>query len=349
MGDRAMPSFIRLPTMLSLLSCSMLLEAGADRDNPSLNAALLQEGIPLVKAHSADLNLRISSGAAFDSDIGRIFAYYAVGRESLHLPAQFYLFRHTNAGWLGGRFDWPKSNDHWQNGLESCGGGSLSASVSEHYVYVHGHVSPSAGCTMIFDHALRPITSLWNLQLLELKRGKLLLQKNWIHVSPERALKLSIFDLPTRRETAVFPIEQETPTRLRYRQQMGRMYRSCEAVPECFARLSKVMLNDEASSPSEDLLSMQYDAKLDALLLQIKVDDLVYREFFPTENWHTPHYWVLYKNLLGNREMRVFQAADFEQAFVARHIDSQQTKVNVSIPASTLKPTQAMLDWAWQR
>jgi hypothetical protein len=112
------------------------------------------------------------------------------------LSESFYLFRKTVKGWIGGRFDWPASSIDER--FNACIDGGISPSVSASFVLIQGRVTPSASCILVFDHALRPITSLWSLHLLELDRTRMLLHHNQIHFSPEHALKISVFDLRTR-------------------------------------------------------------------------------------------------------------------------------------------------------
>jgi hypothetical protein len=289
-----------------------------------------------------DLDFRISSGDAIDTKIGRIFSYYAIPRASNALGSSFYLFRKTQKSWIGGRFDWPLS-DYSSQGIESCRGGSLSPSVGENFIFITGRVTPSAGCTRVFDLALQPITSLWGMHVRELDRTRLLLHHNQIHFSPEHALKVSIFDLRTREVRTIFPVAPELapefPTRVRYRRKIAELYRRCETELECREAFVQDTQPNHSGVPNEDLIELQYNRELDALMMEVRVDDYSHRSFFPKDQWRTPHYWVFYNKLLGKTMVRAVSAGAFKREFgKLRTLESRGLRL----------PTQAMLDWVWR-
>lgn len=322
---------------------------GADKDNPSLRQALSDFGIPLSMARTVDLELRVSSGEAFNPDCPKsaqtavsptcnsaatLFAYYAIPREAESLSEHFYLFRKIDGRWRGGRYRWPDDSDRqsWDRVI-GCAGGSIFPRVSQSLILIHGHNGPSAGCTMVFDAHLQPLITVAGLHEQILGTSHVILRQNLVHFSHDRRLDLWLVDIKHKTARKIYPSTNEFPARRAFRLAMAKRFARCDLSPECYAKQADSNISF-LGDLNEDEGEFFYAPALDALMFSITVDDDVEKFLLPPEPWTAPTYIALYKKLLHQPE--------------ARFVDRNQFIDKFGEAALKAPPSKAILDWVWE-
>ena len=288
--------------------CSLSLCAQSDRQNPSLRSALATEGIPAHYAFTKDLDLRISSGTAVDTPLGRVFAHYVIPRSANSLTETFYLFRKLKSGWIGGKMQWPEPSE---NGSFECVGGSISVSAQGGYLIVHGHVTPSAGCLLVLNAQLKPLRSFYGIGSHFVGSRNLLITGSNVHFAPTHPLKLWILDAKSGDKVLIYPVANESAGRTLFRSQLRKLQEQCEADASstigCRQRWLDADLNFDGSIVSEDSLGVYAAPELGAFMVEVKVEDYTERQFYYAEATQqtnplqqsvctTGSYWLLTKN-----------------------------------------------------
>ena len=357
--------------------CSLSLCAQDDRDNPSLRSALQTAGIPAHYAFANDLDLRISSGAAVDTPLGRVFAYYAIPRNAESLSKTFYLFRKLKSGWIGGKMQWPEASE---NGSFECEGGGISVSAEGSYLILHGHVTPSAGCLLVLNSQLKPLRSFYGIGAHFVGGRNLLITGSNVHFAPTHPLKLWILDAESGDKVSVYPLANESAGRRQFRAQLGKLQETCEEDAStqsgCRQRWLDADLNFDGAILSEDNVGFFVAPKLGAFLVEVKVEDYAERQFYYAEAtqqskpnqqsvcttgshwrltnngecedsrsdagkigalWKTPNFFVVYKNLAGR----------IPNKWQAKAIDREEFVARFGALATERAPDAAMLDALW--
>lgn len=346
--------------------CWLASHAQDDRDNPSLRELFVKEGVPIFHASESDLDKRISSGDAIESSIGRILVYYAIPRDGKTLGNSFYVFRKDKSGWLGGKMNWPgTSND----GRFACQGGSISVAVQGGYVLIHGHLTPSAGCTLVLDQQLAPIRSFDNIGTTFVGGENFAVTGANIHFAPVHPLKIWILNMETGEKESVYPVANESKDRKMFRETIKALYDACEsdsaAIGGCRQRLLDADLNNDGDTPSEDSYGIYAAPELAAFMVDVRVFDDTSRAFFadnknvfpmsagagyntsnlpkpPRHEWKTPHFMVIYRNTAGlsSRNSRI-------AGWQAKAIDANEFILRFGDAASRRAPDAAMLQAIW--
>jgi hypothetical protein len=200
------------------LACLLGRPASAE----TLAELLARERIQFKVTRGADLARRASSGEVLDTPEIRIVATYAV--EGHLLDDHLYVFRLAKARgtWSGAEVRWPKSSK------TDCTGGSITRIVEANgYIYLAGHLNPSAECTMVLTKSLALSATLDGWPVAHFADGRIVYEHSEPHFAPTHYAELSIYDPVRRRERQIYPPKPESPLRRQYREKVGIAYARC--------------------------------------------------------------------------------------------------------------------------
>src|SRR5436305_8944314 len=132
------------PALLMTAACLLGRPAVAATGTETLRELLAREHIDFQVTRSEDLDKPVSSGDVLDTAGSRIIATYVA--EGHFLGDRVYVFRlaKPQGTWRAAEVRWPEISD------TSCQGGSILAiRAVKGFLYLDGHINPSASCTMV--------------------------------------------------------------------------------------------------------------------------------------------------------------------------------------------------------
>jgi hypothetical protein len=222
-------------TILSLLlagACLLGRPAFAETDagRGTLAELLARERINLQVPRRQDLGKTISDGADLDTTDARIVATYV---DSGSIFDDLYVFRRdkTQGSWRVAEVHWPGDSE------TACRGGSITRLIAANgYIYLAGHINPSAECTMVLTEKLELQGTLYGWPVAQFQDGRIVYQHSEIHFAPTHYAELSIYDPAKRRHQPLYPPKPEPPLRKIYRERVRVAYERCcvdHPQPDC--------------------------------------------------------------------------------------------------------------------
>jgi hypothetical protein len=196
--------------------------AFADTGTETLRELLAREHIDFQVSHGEDLERRAIDGGVLDTPETRIVATYVLegNRESDRL----YVFRQAKpqGSWRAAEVRWPESSD------TSCQGGSIiKIRAVNGFLYLDGHVTPSASCTMVLTESLTLHDTLLGWPVAYFRDGRVVYQHSEPHFAPTHYAELSIYDPVSRRSRKIYPPSPATPLRRQYIEKTRTAYARC--------------------------------------------------------------------------------------------------------------------------
>ena len=177
----------------------------------TLREMLQREGIPSDVCRSTDLEMQTTSGATADLEDSRIIATYVQRDHSSNLGDDFYLFRldKRSRRWSASELRWPDLETSQTDGrVKSCHGGSFSGiDRSDNFIYLDGHITPSASCTMIVTRDLRFHGTFAGWVVGRSRGDRVVYEHNEIHFTPTHYVELSLYDPVSRTSRKIYPLK----------------------------------------------------------------------------------------------------------------------------------------------
>jgi hypothetical protein len=197
----------------------------------TLRELLQREGIPSGECRSEDLEKQVTSGTAADLEGARFVATYVQEGDSSVLPDEFYLFRldRQSGIWSTGVLKWPEPELGGTDGrVKSCQGGSLMrVDASDNFIYVDGHITPSASCTMVVTRDLKFHGTFAGWVVGRFKGDTLVYQHSQIHFAPTHYVELSLYDSASRTSRKIYPFKPYQAVRQAYIAEVQAVYDRC--------------------------------------------------------------------------------------------------------------------------
>jgi hypothetical protein len=210
------------PALLLAAACLLGRPAFAETGRRTLAELLARERIDFQITHSEDLDKPVIDGDVLDTLETRVVATYVVegNRESDRL----YVFRRAKpqGNWKSAEVRWPESSD------TSCRGGSITdIAAANGFLYLTGHINPSAACTMVLTEKLALQDTLYGWPVARFQDGRIVYQHSEIHFAPTHYAELSIYDPVSRRSRQIYPPSPAPPLRRQYIEKVRAAYERC--------------------------------------------------------------------------------------------------------------------------
>ncbi len=209
----------------------------------TLREMLLREGIPLEMSRTNDLEKQVTSGSACDLKDSRIVATYVQEGNSSILGEYFYVYRFDKRSgkWAANELKWP---DLSQDGkVKSCQGGSLTRiDGADNFIYLDGHINPSASCTMVVTRDLKFHGTFYGWVVGRSRGDTVVYEHSEIHFAPTHYVELSLYDPVSRTSRKIYPLKPYQAVR------QGYIAKVQAAYAECCQRL----LTDNTQLPRKD-------------------------------------------------------------------------------------------------
>jgi hypothetical protein len=280
---------------------ALLALAAAPLRAETLGELLGREAIDFRPSQAGDLDREVVNGSTLDSEHARVIATYVSGADS---PADvLYVFRldRDDGKWRAVELRWPADPDRY------CQGGSIvEITQSQHFVFLDGHRTPSASCTMVLTNDLAFHDTVWGWKRALFDGDLLVYEHSQPHFAPTHPVEVSIYDAVTRRHTPLYPLPHDPPLRRRYLAKVRAAYARC-----CRARVPRgcggafVDRNHHCDPQLFDqaLVEVAADEASDALALVVRFEDIVAEH---------PSVLYVYRHLtrLGPLEVRELPLAD---------------------------------------
>jgi hypothetical protein len=197
----------------------------------TLKEMIRREGVPAELCQTADLDKQTTSGTDADAEDSKIIATYVQTAGSTTLDNSFYLFRldKPNGRWSGTKLHWPEFETAATDGrVKSCQGGSFGQIVtSGDFIYLDGHVSPSASCTMVTTRDLTVRGTFYGWIVGQFQAGRVVYEHSQVHFAPTHYVELSIYDPAHRTSLKIYPLKPYQRVRLAYISAVRAAYDKC--------------------------------------------------------------------------------------------------------------------------
>jgi hypothetical protein len=197
----------------------------------TLKEMMQREGIPAGLSQTTDLQKKITSGADTDVEDSKIVATYVQAANSTTLDDEFYVFRldKRSSRWSGTKLNWPELETTRTDGrVKSCHGGSfVRIDASENFIYLDGHINPSASCTMVVTRDLKFHSTFYGWVVRQFKEDSVLYEHSEVHFAPTHYVELSLYDPIDRTSRKIYPLKPYQRLRLAYIAEVQTAYNEC--------------------------------------------------------------------------------------------------------------------------
>jgi hypothetical protein len=197
----------------------------------TLREMLQREDIPSDVCRSIDLEKQITSGSATDFKDSRIIATYVQEGNSSALGDEFYLFRldKRSGRWTATELRWPDLEISRTDGrVKSCHGGSLTRiDASDNFIYIDGHINPSASCTMVVTQDLKFHGTFHGWVVGRSRGDTVVYEHSEVHFAPTHYVELSIYDPVNHTSRRIYPLKPYQAVRLAYIAEVQAAYDEC--------------------------------------------------------------------------------------------------------------------------
>ncbi|HEY2293624.1 MAG TPA: hypothetical protein VGM86_23205 [Thermoanaerobaculia bacterium] len=183
---------------------------------------LAREHIDFQVTRGEDLDKPVSSGDTLDTADTRIIATYVA--EGGLLGDRVYVFRlaKPQGTWRAAEVRWPEKPE------TGCQGGSILKIRSvKGFLYLDGHINPSASCTMVLTDNLKLHDTFYGWPVTQFQDGRVVYEHSEMHFAPTFYVELSIYDPMSRRSRQIYPPSPATPLRRQYIEKTKVAYERC--------------------------------------------------------------------------------------------------------------------------
>jgi hypothetical protein len=204
----------------------------------TLGELLQSKGIREEGIRPEDLPRQVTGGSELETPESKWLMTYVMDKTN---PAMtygseyFYAFRQDKKSgrWTAARLTWPalkidrKSNQIIPR-VEACRGGAITRiDHAAEFIYIHGHINPSAGCTMVVTRDLKFHDTFYGWTVGELKDGRIVYQHSEVHWAPTHFVELSLYDPIRKAKRAIYPMKPYQSVRMAYMGQVKAVYDAC--------------------------------------------------------------------------------------------------------------------------
>lgn len=210
--------------LLTLLWAAVLWAVCASSTHAqTLREALADSGVTAENAKLANLDRDIDGEAQFADETQFVIAYYLENdTENLKPPLFLDRLDRKSGAWRSVTITEPSTKS---DGSEvSCAGAVLNVKAMNDRLLVETHVTPSAGCLLIFSGDLRLEKSLYGWQVGQAGESRIVFHRSEVHFAAVHPAEIALYDLKTGRETQLFPRKPFQAIRLARIQQLKDFY-----------------------------------------------------------------------------------------------------------------------------
>jgi hypothetical protein len=127
-----------------------------------------------------------------------------------------------------------RTTGRWRHAtLRQQVGSVLAVKLSERYILIEGHASPSAGVGLLLNQThLRTVSRLSGYGLRFLPDSSILYRANMVHFAPVHQERLMVFDPKAHREAEIFPGRVESAVAASYRRKILATYERLSAAQQ---------------------------------------------------------------------------------------------------------------------
>lgn len=212
----------RIPVLVLAAACLLGRPTFAATGQQTLAELLARERIDVQAVRSEDLARPITGGDVLDIAGIQIIVTYATADH--HQDDHLYVFRRTRGqgSWRVAEVRWPELSD------TACQADSITdIAAASGYVYLTGHINPSAECTMVLTEKLELQDTLYGWPVAQLQDGRIVYQHSEIHFAPTHYAELSIYDPVNRKRHQLYPPQPAPPLRRDYLEKVRVAYGRC--------------------------------------------------------------------------------------------------------------------------
>jgi hypothetical protein len=192
-----------------------LLVMPAHSSGQTLGEMVAWEGIDFKITQQADLQKNLTSGDSLESNEARIVATYV--DEGGYLSETLYVFRFDKSG---RRWSAAELRPH-------CGGAITGIDYSKNFIYLKGHINPSACCTVVLTKDLKVHDEVHGWVVGLFGDENVAYYHNQIHFTPAHCVELSIYSPQTRTHRQIYPMKPYQEIRRQYLAKVRAVYEKC--------------------------------------------------------------------------------------------------------------------------
>ncbi len=197
----------------------------------TLREMLAREGIREDLCRHEDLSKEVNGLTEGENPDSRILATHVLLPGASTLDEFFYAFRFDKKSnnWTGARLDWPVRNpDKLVNPAESCQGGTITRiDQMDRYIYLEGHINPSASCTMVVTRDLEFQGTFYGGVVGQFKSGLVIYEHSEVHWAPTHYVELSLYDPIHQTSRKIYPLKPYQSVRTAYIAKVKEVYEAC--------------------------------------------------------------------------------------------------------------------------
>jgi hypothetical protein len=193
----------------------------------TLREMLKREGIHFKITNPGDLEKQISSGESEENEQARTIATYVYDG---HLSETLYVFRFDKLlkKWNAAELKWPQHSHGGISGPSVCQGGAIvNIEWSAHFIYLDGHINPSASCTMVLTKELKVSDTIYGWVVGIFANETVLYQHSEVHFAPTHYVELSVYHPTTRTRKKIYPMKPYQEVRRQYMIKVKAAYEKC--------------------------------------------------------------------------------------------------------------------------
>lgn len=211
-----------------ILGPLFLLLISAYAAGETLGDLLKREGIHFEITKLADLGKQLTSGVAVDSNRARVIATYVDdgGRFSNTL----YVFRFDKLlqSWNAAELKWPTQSANGSLGSAPCQGGSIvRIEQANNFIYLDGHITPSASCTLVVTQELQYYDTVYGWVVGVFANDAVVYEHSQIHFAPTHFVEMSIYNPSKRTHRKIYPAKPYQRVRQRHITRVKAAYARC--------------------------------------------------------------------------------------------------------------------------
>jgi hypothetical protein len=291
---------------LALLTVGLIIcGPAAAQQNPTLADVLKREAIPYPRTTVLHLNSRITSYATLNDAQEFLIAYYLDNPQNeLRFPLFLTRFDKRTGKWrhvelAGVKVKIFEGTDHEMP--DDCLGSALSIERNVKWYYLNLHLTPSAGCLLIFNDDLTTSQILGGWTAAFFKSGLLLWSGDMVHFADVHPETFFLYDPASHKNLQLYPPKND-PFRDDFR-----------------PRLEKVIDQKQCAENNWACEPDRFSSEIDSIEVNDETKSLAFRASFETEGfvlreqaessggWYDDQYVYIYRlNPLRWREFSIY-------------------------------------------
>jgi hypothetical protein len=259
------------PVLLAA-ACLLGRPAFAETGTETLRQVLTREHLDLRAVKAEELDEPVSSGDNLATADTQAIETSKSSRQSdclyvLHRPK-------GKKRWRAAEVCWPPESSE-----TACQGGSILAiDAVKGFLYLDGHINPSASCTMVLTDKLTLHDTFYGWVVGSFKDGRVVYQHSEPHFMPTHYVELSVYDPVRRRSRRIYPPDPATPLLRQYIEKTRTVYKRCcvtDPPADCGGSFTESNRNCRPELFENSIGKVMVNDAKDSITFKVRFDDAV--------------------------------------------------------------------------